>query len=928
MKTTNQIRRFRFGFSLLMSLCVLLTCLQTARALTTLFSDDFTGQSGAPTNWYYGNNQVNQTVGTGDTFAVNSNSTALRHTDVAPFGTYSVPIIFHSVPACNFKATGAKVLQLSCDVTVGSNAPDYRIGLFDSTTSAYITHCNYVALRIFPSLSSNNVSIITSNSTSTVVTNTSFSTAQANLTGTHHLTLQIDYTVSTLTPTIRAYINGTFIGQVLTTANEGIHPAASGPTQATAIRVMAQCMSAASSGGNFALDNVKVTADSPVLLNGNLETWTGVTGTPPTGTPSSWGGSPSTVVRAPGLVTGSSYSCIINNAQPYWQGIYANNPSSYVVSQVLAINASTATAPMLFSILQMGPGNNFSTRHSFITARFTQGSASGKFTLQVQNGGSWQTLVTDAVDASTYVSASNSFTTLNAYNLIIAYNSATNTYALSIGKVGGKLITKSNLAYFAEANNGQPLALLYYYGGGAANSFAIDNVSIEALASVQPTATNLLDRGFLGFGAEWDTYSYPSLGINATDLALIQSRVTWMKTPIVRIDMQAAYCYLGSGTYNWNTASMSSLYSVLDYCQANNITVVLTEWGAKCSWITTPDVNRCDDAIYATIIGTYMDYLINTKGYSCIKYFIFQNEPENYIPTYTPSILNWLQGYANVYAELESRGLLNQVSMSGPDQSGSTTHLPLCLSNSALFDGYDLHYYAPINPSASVSALLTSPDIRTFFKTAWNQVRQSDPDTTKPLIVAEAGFWGTNPNNGQTTGSLNNPFVNDWEFGYNMAYYAYQAVNAGSHSVIAWALDDNEYATSTFGMWSSKATGFVTRPWFYTWALLSRSFPAGATFTQIDAPVSTVKILAASYPSGGVTKWSFMVINTGSTPATFALQVPNATNFSAARYLYGQNDRTVDANSLPTPLETYTAVLNSGVTLTFPAQTVTFLCPP
>lgn len=249
----------------------------SVHALTTLFTDSFTGTSSTPVNWIYGSNSVSQPVGTGDTFAVNTTSTALTLVDVSPFGTYAAPIIFHTTPPLNFRVTGDKIIQLNADITINNNTPDYRIGLCDNSSATYYTHTNYVALRIFPNQTSNNVAIITSNSVSTVITNTSFSTAQANLTGTHTFALQIDYSASTLTPTIRAYSNGTFLGQVTITANEGIHPNPTGATQATAIRIMAQCNSGSASGGNFTIDNVTVTSFSPgTILLGQLQGSTSV----------------------------------------------------------------------------------------------------------------------------------------------------------------------------------------------------------------------------------------------------------------------------------------------------------------------------------------------------------------------------------------------------------------------------------------------------------------------------------------------------------------------------------------------------------------------------------------------------------------------------------------------------------------------------
>lgn len=246
--------------------------LASASALTTLFNDGFSGTSSVPLNWIYGDNSLSQPVGAGDTFAVNTTSGVLSVVDVSPFGTSSVPILFHTTQAMDFRATGDKIIQLNADITIGNNVPDYRIGLFDSTVSGYFVAGNCVVLRIYPGLASNNVVIFAKNGAGALGTYATFSTAPSNLTGTHTFALQLDYSTSTTAPTVRAYSNAVLLGQVTLAATEGIRPATTGTTQGTAIRILSQCTSTTTVGGSFALDNVTVTSFSPgAILLGQLQ---------------------------------------------------------------------------------------------------------------------------------------------------------------------------------------------------------------------------------------------------------------------------------------------------------------------------------------------------------------------------------------------------------------------------------------------------------------------------------------------------------------------------------------------------------------------------------------------------------------------------------------------------------------------------------
>lgn len=150
--------------------------------------------------------------------------------------------------------------------------------------------------------------------------------------------------------------------------------------------------------------------------------------------------------------------------------------------------------------------------------------------------------------------------------------------------------------------------------------------SSAALAGEEPM-TLTIDRNavacpsFMGFGVEWDPGFWHEWnvksGVTEADWDLVVKRIAWMKIPVVRMMMQVKWCRDGQGKYDWDRAEMKNVYRYLDVCQKQGLTVILTDWGCEPGWLKVPDIADVGDPKYATAIGTYMDYLLNQKGYTC-----------------------------------------------------------------------------------------------------------------------------------------------------------------------------------------------------------------------------------------------------------------------------------------------------------------------
>lgn len=418
-------------------------------------------------------------------------------------------------------------------------------------------------------------------------------------------------------------------------------------------------------------------------------------------------------------------------------------------------------------------------------------------------------------------------------------------------------------------------------------------------------------EGFMGFGAEWDPYAYDRLGVTDEDFALIARRIRWMRMPIVRVMMQTKWCYNGAGEFDWDSRAMQLLYRHLDLCQQAGITVLLTDWGCEPEWLRIPGVENVADPKYAQAIGGYMDHLLNTKGYSCIRYFILVNEPNFEVKDFD----RWQQGLRNVAAEFARRGLDKQVALVGPDHSNADDWLFNAVDElKDVLGGYDVHRYAN-------DADVRPGRLEEYFANQWRYVLAHDPAAAaKPRIVGEAGM------NDFAVHPRGNDKIDTFEYGLFMADYAVQALRAGSHAVCAWMMCDNSHSGFFWGLWSNKEKGLKLRPWFYSWSLLARHVPRGSTIYALEQPSPDWRVFAArtDAPAGQTEggNWTFCLVNRGDETVRVRVNVPGGGQVTLREFLYAKDAAPTDEDGFPIPHRSLNADLADGLDLECPATAV------
>jgi len=450
------------------------------------------------------------------------------------------------------------------------------------------------------------------------------------------------------------------------------------------------------------------------------------------------------------------------------------------------------------------------------------------------------------------------------------------------------------------------------WGVGLAGVLAL--AALVRLSS-RPSKTEVASIGFesvacgnfLGFGAEWDSRGYNEHGVTDEDFRLIADRIRWMRLPLVRTMMQTKWCYLGEGLFDWETLDMQGLYRHLDLCQRENVTVLLSDWGCEPEWLRIPGTRDVADPKYAEAIGTYMDYLINQRRYSCIKYFILVNEPNYEVRSWD----RWRKGLENVAEAFAARGLDEEVTLMGPDHSNADEWLQQAADQlKDILGAYDIHRYEG-------DEVVRPGLLEAYFRRQWEYVRAKDPGSDqKPFVVGEAGL------NDDADHPYGNRRIDSFEYGLFMADYAVQAARAGAAGVSAWMLDDNSHPGFYWGMWTNKSKGLKLRPWFSAWSLLSRYFPKGCTVHRMYQPSSDYRMLVADAPLGsGRRAWSICLVNRGAKAVEIRIKLPGGDKQMVKRFVYSR-DSVGGMDGYPSPAWTGEVDLGQELHIECPPEAV------
>lgn len=469
----------------------------------------------------------------------------------------------------------------------------------------------------------------------------------------------------------------------------------------------------------------------------------------------------------------------------------------------------------------------------------------------------------------------------------------------------------------------------------------------------------IISTNFIGNGVQWSAYPHADApdaewGAIMTDQKWqrVSQRLDYMKPKLVRVMDQANWRYLkgfdekGDPILDFDCPEIKSLQKLLDYCQKNDITVLFGEWGCPFPLTKTETgiaghFKGANDPVWIGIIVKYLDNLINVKGYTCLKHYILINEPNGDWASTMGNWDEWSEGAKMLNKALIAANLSDKISIAGPDVVaeydnpvskytgiGWVTESASQLND--ILGVYDIHAYTTYDKVRSGN-----------FTKIYSGIAQSARKVNKPIVFGEIGFEKMTDENQKRVktdphaSEDSQMSVYDFDYGIDMSDAAIQIMNSGYSGSAAWDLDDamhtlgdkgDKSKLKRWGFWNSLGTEICNnpadeniRPWFYSWSLMCRYFPAGTTVIESDSTGIEGLRLVAGTKGDDMT---FAVVNNSAVNQKIDLKIPGTTSLKPfKKYIYSENIRPVDKDNFPVPLQKDISMKSAkGISIEIPAK--------
>jgi hypothetical protein len=250
------------------------------------------------------------------------------------------------------------------------------------------------------------------------------------------------------------------------------------------------------------------------------------------------------------------------------------------------------------------------------------------------------------------------------------------------------------------------------------------------------------------------------------------------------------------------------------------------------------------------------------------------------------SLSQWQTATSELRSAFAAVGL--STALIGPDTgcTGVSAVIGAAQDERGVLAAYEDHYYA--TERQVISGAVESVDAQAVSRV------DSAAGGHQPLYIGEMGVG--NPDH------ATDPAITSFAYGLDMFDYGIQVLRSGASGALAWCLDGFDFGKNC-GMWDVTGNhgGTALRPWFYSWSLLSRFFPPGASIRPMPEPAH-VRIAAARIPTGTASQdWTFALVNrSADNPQVITLTVPAWHGGTFDEYVYSSSPRTVNRDGFPT----------------------------
>lgn len=180
----------------------------------------------------------------------------------------------------------------------------------------------------------------------------------------------------------------------------------------------------------------------------------------------------------------------------------------------------------------------------------------------------------------------------------------------------------------------------------------------------------------------------------------------WLGLDWTRMEIDQRMYNPEEGVFTWDSPEMKILYKYLDFCNENNVDVLLQQMWSNTKWMAYPKHRDnpigiissapYDKEKFAESYATLIEYLTKTKEYHCIKWLHFSNEPgENWSWWQSADDIEVAEDINPVYPvmrkALDKKGVT--VPLLGPDRTFYVGITPDLFPVSAEVGAYDFHSY-------------------------------------------------------------------------------------------------------------------------------------------------------------------------------------------------------------------------------------------
>jgi hypothetical protein len=404
--------------------------------------------------------------------------------------------------------------------------------------------------------------------------------------------------------------------------------------------------------------------------------------------------------------------------------------------------------------------------------------------------------------------------------------------------------------------------------------------------------SEIFHGAFQGFGAEWDPFFWNGSEYNSDlaeeDWQIVTQRIKDLNMGIIRMMMQLEWATSDPDLINWDwdNQQMYSVYRYLDFACQNDIDVVLTDWG----WTAyTTYKGDPTDVRFARGIAEYLKEFIQRRNYTCIKYLVIGNEPDNEIEKKF-GMDAYEKMYRNVHQALIDNGMRDQILLTGPDMAGTWVFMEEAVNRlHDILDVYDYHRYATYNETGNFELPGTWESLWIHLDRWRAEVNSRDPKgSNKLLLITEMGTAG-----GRTSWHGD---IDTFEYAIHMADYGTTLLTTRNNAGIAWNMHDIFYFTRDYdmqwGMWDYKDTDWKLRPWSHSFGLLVKHAPRGSAQAPINgippqAPsLSPYRAAAVVRPDG---RWSIFLVNRTASPVSMRVNLPSSSSHPFTVYKFDKN---------------------------------------